>query len=85
MENKKLYVGNLDYAITKEQLSEIFSEYGEVAEVIIITGKGFGFVEFTDPSEAEAAKEALDGKDFSGRSMKVDFARPKRDNRNFRR
>jgi len=85
MENKKLYVGNLDYAITKEQLSEIFSEYGEVAEVIIITGKGFGFVEFAESSEAEAAKEALDGKEFNGRNMKVDFARPKRENRNFRR
>ncbi|HHI87886.1 MAG TPA: RNA-binding protein [Candidatus Cloacimonetes bacterium] len=86
MEGKKLYVGNLDYSVTKDELSELFSEFGEVVEVTIIDGKGFGFVEMSESSEAENAMGDLNGKDLKGRTMKVDEARPKRDNqRNFRR
>jgi len=90
MQGKKLYVGNLDYSVTKEALSELFSEFGEVVEVTIVEGKGFGFVEMSEPSEAESAMSDLNGKDFKGRSLKVDEARPKRDNqrdnrRNFKR
>lgn len=86
MQGKKLYVGNLDYSVTKEELSELFAEFGEVVEVTIIDGKGFGFVEMSESSEAENAMGDLNGKDLKGRSMKVDEARPKRDNpRNFRR
>ena len=86
MEGKKLYVGNLDYSVTKDELSELFAEFGEVVEVTIIDGKGFGFVEMSEPAEAESAMSDLNGKDLKGRSMKVDEARPKRDNRsNFRR
>ena len=86
MEGKKLYVDNLDYSVTKEELSELFAEFGEVVEVTIIDGKGFGFVEMSEPAEAESAMSDLNGKDLKGRSMKVDEARPKRDNRsNFRR
>jgi len=86
MEGKKLYVGNLDYSVTKDELSELFSEFGEVIEVTIIDGKGFGFVEMSESSEAENAMGDLNGKDLKGRTMKVDEARPKRDNqRNFRR
>jgi len=90
MQGKKLYVGNLDYSVTKEALSELFAEFGEVVEVTIIEGKGFGFVEMSEPSEAESAMSDLNGKDFKGRSLKVDEARPKRDNqrdnrRNFKR
>ena len=86
MEGKKLYVGNLDYSVTKEELSELFAEFGEVVEVTIIDGKGFGFVEMSESSEAENAMGDLNGKDLKGRTMKVDEARPKRDNqRNFRR
>ena len=81
MQGKKLYVGNLDYSVTKDDLTELFSECGEVTEVIIIDGKGFGFVEMTEPSAAEKAIADLDGKDLKGRSMKVNEARPKRDNR----
>ncbi|MDP8242360.1 MAG: RNA-binding protein, partial [Candidatus Celaenobacter antarcticus] len=44
MQGKKLYVGNLDYSVTKDELSELFAEFGEVVEVTIIDGKGFGFV-----------------------------------------
>ena len=86
MEGKKLYVGNLDYSVTKDELSELFSEFGEVIEVTIIDGKGFGFVEMSESSEAENAMGDLNGKDLKGRTMKVDEARPKRDNQgNFRR
>ena len=86
MQGKKLYVGNLDYSVTKDDLSELFAEFGEVVEVIIIDGKGFGFVEMTEPADAEKAIADLDGKDLKGRAMKVNEARPKRDNRsNFRR
>ncbi|MCD6328909.1 MAG: RNA-binding protein [Candidatus Cloacimonetes bacterium] len=86
MQGKKLYVGNLDYSVTKDDLSELFAEFGEVVEVIIIDGKGFGFVEMSEPAEAEKAIADLDGKDLKGRAMKVNEARPKRDNRrDFRR
>ena len=76
MQVSKLYVGNLNYSVTSDQLKELFGGYGEVKSVNIIEGKGFGFVEMGNPSEAEAAREALNGSDFNGRTMKVDEARP---------
>jgi RNA recognition motif-containing protein len=83
MQGSKLYVGNLSYSVTNEQLEELFSNYGEVKQVNIIEGRGFGFVEMSDPSEAEKAKEALDGSDFDGRTLKVDEARPPRRERRY--
>lgn len=74
--SSKLYVGNLSYSITSEQLKDLFAGYGEVKSVNIIQGKGFGFVEMGDASQADAAKEALNGSDFNGRTMRVDEARP---------
>jgi RNA recognition motif-containing protein len=87
MQGSKLYVGNLPYSTNREQLEELFSEYGDVKEVNIVEGRGFGFVEMSDTSGAEKAKEALDGKDFQGRTLKIDEARPprEREKRNFRR
>ncbi|MBU1075857.1 MAG: RNA-binding protein [Spirochaetes bacterium] len=76
MQGSKLYVGNLDYAVTSEQLDELFGKFGEVKEVNIIEGKGFGFVEMGDQVQAEKAKEELNGTDFNGRTMRVDEARP---------
>ena len=76
MQVSKLYVGNLSYSVTSNQLEELFSNHGEVKEVRIIEGKGFGFVEMSNTAEAEKAKEALDGSDFEGRTLKVDEARP---------
>ncbi|UCD84625.1 MAG: RNA-binding protein [Deltaproteobacteria bacterium] len=78
MQGSKLYVGNLSYSVTNEQLEELFSGHGEVKQVNVIVGRGFGFVEMSNPSEAEAAKEALNGADFQGRSLKIDEARPPR-------
>ena len=76
MQGSKLFVGNFSYSVTNNDLEDLFSEYGEVVEVKVIEGKGFGFVEMSKPSEAEKAKEALSGTDFKGRSLNVDEAKP---------
>jgi RNA recognition motif-containing protein len=78
MEGNKLYVGNLSYSVTDEQLEELFSAHGKVQSANVIGNKGFGFVEMSDNSEAEKAKDALDGTDFEGRTLKVDEARPQK-------
>ncbi len=79
MQGKKLYVGNFSYSVSKEDLENLFSTHGKVTEVNVIEGRGFGFVEMSEPSEAEKAKEALNGSDFKGRTLRVDEARPPRD------
>jgi RNA recognition motif-containing protein len=87
MQGNKLYVGNLNYEVTSKQLEELFANHGEVREVKIIEGKGFGFVEMSNQSEALSAKEALNGSQFEGRTLRVDEARPpkKRQDRGYRR
>ena len=87
MQGSKLYVGNLSYDTTNAKLEELFSEYGAVKEIKIIEGKGFGFVEMSSQDEASKAKEALDGFEYEGRTLKVDEARPpkKRSDRGPRR
>ncbi|MBW2057117.1 MAG: RNA-binding protein [Deltaproteobacteria bacterium] len=87
MQGSKLYVGNLNYAITNEQLETLFSRYGEVRHVNIIEYRGFGFVEMSNSSEAEKAREALNGTEFEGRTLRVDEARPprSRQRRDYRR
>jgi len=86
MQGRKLYVGNLDDSVTNEELEKLFSDYGEVRQVNIIEGRGFGFVEMSNQSEAERAKEALDGSELKGRNLKVDEARPpkREQRRNYR-
>lgn len=80
-----IYVGNLNYQVTSEELKEVFTEYGEVASVNVIidreTGrsKGFGFVEMPDDSEAEKAIEELNGSSFMGRNLRVNQAKPRED------
>ena len=78
MQGSKLYVGNLNYSVTSPDLEELFAPHGEIKQINIIEGKGFGFVEMANPTEAEKAKEALDGSDFKGRTIRVDEARPPR-------
>lgn len=79
---KSIYVGNLPWAATEEQVKELFSEYGAVLSVKLVndreTGKarGFGFVEMEDPA-ATAAIEALDGTNFGGRTLRVNEAKPR--------
>jgi RNA recognition motif-containing protein len=80
---KKLYVGNLAYGVTDSALEQIFAAHGAVTSAQVIvdrdTGrsKGFGFVEMSSDSEAQAAIAALNGKEVEGRSLTVNEARPK--------
>ena len=85
MQGNKLYVGNLKYSVTNDELKELFSSYGEVKSVNIIEGKGFGFVEMSSAQEAEKAKEALNNSDFSGRPLKIDEARPPKPRSEYRK
>ena len=85
MQGSKLYVGNLRYSTTVEELTELFSKYGQVKHVNIIEGRGFGFVEMSQVQEAEKAMEALNGSDFNGRTMRIDEARPPRSDQRPRR
>jgi RNA recognition motif-containing protein len=78
MQGKKLFVGNLTYSVTSDELEELFASYGEVVEAKVIEGKGFGFVEMSSQDEAVAAKDALHGTEFVGRTLNVDEARPPR-------
>tara|TARA_Y100000310_G_C20468170_1_gene708680 strand:- start:405 stop:659 length:255 start_codon:yes stop_codon:yes gene_type:complete len=78
----KLYVGNLAWSIDDNKLKELFSEYGEVSEAVIITdkfskrSKGFGFVTFANEEDGKKAEEAMNGKEIEGRELKVNEARP---------
>lgn len=80
---KKLYVGNLPYAVRDHDLNQSFSAYGEVVSAQVMmerdTGrsKGFGFVEMGSDAEAQAAIEGLHGQELSGRALVVNEARPK--------
>jgi RNA recognition motif-containing protein len=80
-----IYVGNLPFRITEEELKEAFEEFGRVNKAAIIKdkasgqSKGFGFVDMPDKSEAERAIKSLDGSSMKGRTIKVNEAKP-RDN-----
>ncbi len=79
----KIYVGNMSFDSSEEDLRKLFEAHGTVESVNIITDrdtgrpKGFGFVEMSNDTEAKAAIEALNGKDFGGRSLNVNEARPR--------
>src|ERR1700741_5105152 len=79
----KIYVGNLSYQVTEDQLREVFAAHGQVDSATIIKdkfsgqSKGFGFVEMKSKEEAEAAISALNGTDLQGRRMNVNEARPR--------
>ena len=79
---KKLYVGGLPYSSTADSLKTAFSQAGAVESAVVImdkmTGrsKGFGFVEMSNDNEAEAAIQMFNGKDFEGRNITVNEARP---------
>jgi len=87
----KVYVGNLSYETTEAELRELFSAHGTVESVNLITeggsgrSKGFGFVEFRDDQEANAAIAALNGKEVRGRTINVNQARPKTERGSFGR
>jgi RNA recognition motif-containing protein len=81
----KLYVGNLSFQTTQQDLEELFGQSGQVESVSIVTdrdtgqSRGFAFVEMSGNKEAQAAIQALDGKEVDGRSLKVNEARPRED------
>lgn len=81
----KLFVGNLSYSATQEDLTELFGPFGKVVSVTIVmdrfTGqsKGFGFVEMGSGEEAEKAVQALNGKELKGRNLTVAEAKPQRE------
>ncbi len=78
-----IYVGNLPYTITEDELKDVFSEFGEVSTVNVITdkfsgqSKGFGFVEMSSNSEADEAIKALNESNLKGRNIRVNQAKPR--------
>jgi len=82
---RKLYVGNLSYKVTDGDLERLFADQGTVRSATVVvdrdTGrsKGFGFVEMSTDQEAQAAISALNGKEYEGRALTVNEARPKED------
>lgn len=81
----KLYVGNLNYSITTDQLRDLFSQAGNVVDAVVITfkdsgrSKGFGFVEYATDEEAKKAIEMFNGQAHEDRNLVVNEARPKTD------
>jgi RNA recognition motif-containing protein len=80
-----IYVGNLSYNVTQDELSQVFAEFGAVTRVQLPTdretgrARGFGFVEMETSAAEDAAIEALDGAEWMGRVMKVNKAKPRED------
>jgi cold-inducible RNA-binding protein len=87
---KKLYVGGLPYATTDQELRDAFSQAGAVSSAVIIMdkmsgrSKGFGFVEMSNDEDAQKAIDMWNGKDFGGRTLTVNEARPMEPRRDFR-
>jgi len=81
---KRIYVGNLPFQSTEEDIREAFARHGTVSDVSVITDRetgrprGFAFVEMEDPAAADAAIAAMDGMDFDGRSLRVNEAQERR-------
>ena len=81
-----IYVGNLNYEVTKEDLTTVFEEYGTVSRVSLPTDRetgrprGFGFVEMSSEDEETKAIESLDGAEWMGRELRVNKARPRENN-----
>jgi len=74
--NKSLYVGNLPYRTTEDELREMFEPFGPIAEIRVIENKGFGFVDVPEEN-MEAAIEATNGQELGGRTLTVNEARPR--------
>jgi RNA recognition motif-containing protein len=79
----KIYVGNLSYNTTDEDLKNAFEKFGSVESAVVVTdkidgrSKGFGFVEMTSESEAKEAIDGMDGQELNGRALKVNESKPK--------
>src|SRR5512136_1294569 len=81
--SNKLFVGNLDFKVTENDLQDAFAAHGTVVEANLVTDKfsgrprGFAFVTMSTPEEAQKAIEAMNGKDLGGRAVTVNIARPR--------
>jgi cold-inducible RNA-binding protein len=79
----RLFVGNLDFKVTENDLQDAFAAYGTVVEVNLVTDRatgrprGFAFVTMNSPEEAQKAIEAMNGKELGGRALNVNIARPR--------
>ena len=76
-ETKKVFCGGIPYKMTDEEFEELFKPYGEIKNCFVAQGKGFGFCNYEEAESADKAIKALDGTEFQGRTLKVDYARPK--------
>jgi len=87
---KNLYVGNLSYSVKDDELQALFAQFGTVSSARVISdrdtgrSKGFGFVEMPNDDEAQAAIDALNGKENNGRPLTVNEAKPREPRNNFR-
>ncbi len=78
----KLFVGNLPYEVTSEELGQFFSQFGEIEEAVVITerasgrSKGYGFVRFVEETAADQAAEQINGREYKGRKLVVNRALP---------
>lgn len=83
-QQNKLFIGSLPWAVTSDQLREMFSQYGEITDAVVISdretgrSKGFGFVTFANAEDAKKSLE-MDGKEIEGRTIVVNIARPRED------
>lgn len=90
MDKNKLFIGSLPWSINNDSLRELFAQYGEITEAIVITdrdsgrSKGFGFVTFSTEEAAQKALE-MDGKEVEGRTIVVNVAKPRENKPAFRR
>lgn len=91
MDKKKLFVGGLPWSMSSSSLQDLFAQFGEIVEAVIISdratgrSKGFGFVTFAKEEDAEKALNEMNGKDVEGRTIVVNFARPREERKPFRR
>ena len=80
--NNKLFVGNLLYEVTSEELGQLFSQFGPIEEAVVITdrvsgrSKGYGFVRFIRPEDATKAADEMNGKEYKTRALVVNKAQP---------
>lgn len=82
----RLYVGNLAYTVTSDELKDAFAQFGEIANATVLSdkftgrSKGFGFVEFVNDADGQEAIKKMDGADLGGRPLRVNEARPREEN-----
>ncbi len=83
MDKKKLFIGSLPWAVTSDSLKDLFAQFGEIVDAVVISdsatgrSKGFGFITFANEADAEKAQGEMDGKEVEGRSIVVNFAKPR--------